>query len=76
MVNHFNELAADPKYKPDEIISALDLQPGEKIADLGAGGGDYTFRFASLVGSEGKVYAVDVNEKYLKYIEEQAAKKG
>jgi len=47
-----------------------------QIADLGAGGGYYTVRFAQLVGEQGKVYAIDVNENFLKIIEEEGATRG
>ena len=47
-----------------------------QIADLGAGGGYFTLRFAQFVGEGGKVYAIDINEDYLKIIEEEAKKSG
>lgn len=54
----------DPKrdayQKPHEVIAALDLKPGEVIADIGAGSGYFSFRFAHHVGP-GRVYAVDIS---------------
>jgi ubiquinone/menaquinone biosynthesis C-methylase UbiE len=54
----------DPKrdayQKPHEVITALDLKPGEVIADIGAGSGYFSFRFAHHVGP-GRVYAVDIS---------------
>jgi ubiquinone/menaquinone biosynthesis C-methylase UbiE len=47
--------------KPHEVIMALDLKPGEAIADIGAGSGYFSLRFARHVGEEGRVYAVDVS---------------
>jgi arsenite methyltransferase len=35
----FNKKASDPKNKPDQILEILALQPGQTIADVGAGGG-------------------------------------
>jgi hypothetical protein len=32
----FNRRAADPENKPNEIINALELRYGQKIADIGA----------------------------------------
>ncbi len=72
----FNKKAADPHYKPDEIIKALDLKEGDTVADIGAGGGYYSLRFAEIVGSNGKVFAVDKNKEFLSYIKEQAEEKG
>ena len=55
----------DPKrdayQKPQEVMMALGLKPGEVIADIGAGSGYFTFRLAQHVGDKGKVYAVDVS---------------
>jgi arsenite methyltransferase len=54
----------DPKrdayQKPHEVITALDLKPSQVIADIGAGSGYFSFRFAHHVGS-GRVYAVDIS---------------
>jgi ubiquinone/menaquinone biosynthesis C-methylase UbiE len=51
----------DKEQKPDEVIAALDLKPGETLADIGAGSGYFSFRFARKVGDSGRVYAVDIN---------------
>lgn len=72
----FNKRAANPKYKSDEILSSLLLQPGQIIADIGSGGGYFTYRFAKAVGEKGRVYAVDTNQDFLKYIKTQAEKQG
>jgi len=47
--------------RPAEVIAALEIQPGVCIAELGSGGGYFTFRLAEAVGPLGKVYAVDVD---------------
>jgi arsenite methyltransferase len=51
----------DAYQKPHEVVTALDLKPGEAIADIGAGSGYFTFRLAHHVGDAGRVYAVDVS---------------
>ncbi|MDP2690075.1 MAG: class I SAM-dependent methyltransferase [Deltaproteobacteria bacterium] len=45
----------------------LKLKPGMKVADLGAGTGHYARAAAAIVGRDGKVYAVDVQEGILKH---------
>ncbi len=47
--------------KPAEVVAALALRPGDRVADLGSGGGYFTFRLADAVGPGGRVYAVDVD---------------
>jgi arsenite methyltransferase len=53
--------ARDVYQKPHEVITALDLKDGERIADIGAGSGYFTLRFAHHVGDKGVVYAVDIS---------------
>ena len=48
-----------------DILSALQAEPGKRIADIGAGEGFYSLRIARAVGPTGRVTAVDVSEKYL-----------
>ncbi len=59
------EALEDPKrdayQKPHQVLAALDLKPGEVIADIGAGSGYFSFRLAQHVGVNGRVYAVDIN---------------
>jgi len=57
-----NDPERDAWQKPHEVISALNIGPDETIADLGAGAGYFTARFAHHAG---KVYAVDIDEKLL-----------
>lgn len=51
----------DEWQRPEEVIHALSIQPGDHIADLGAGSGYFTFRLADAVGPTGRVYAVDID---------------
>ena len=53
--------ARDAYQKPHEVLTAMDLKPGEVIADIGAGSGYFTFRLARHVEAAGRVYAVDVS---------------
>jgi SAM-dependent methyltransferase len=51
----------DTYQKPQDVLAALNIRPGEVIADIGAGSGYFTFPLARRVGERGKVYAVDVS---------------
>lgn len=72
----FNKKASDPKSKPDEILETLALRPGQTIADIGAGGGYFSLRFANAVGRNGRVYAIDTNPEFLEFIMNTADEKG
>ncbi len=58
--------------QPQKVIDSLKIQPGEHIADLGAGGGFFTFRLSTATGAEGRVYAVDVDSSMTEYIDIRA----
>jgi len=76
MMRMFNRQASDPRNKPDQILEALKLRQGQVLADLGAGGGYFSLRFAEAVGREGRVYVVDTNQGSLRFIENSAKEKG
>lgn len=44
---------------PQEVVGALDLRPGEAVADIGAGTGYFALPMARAVGGAGTLYAVD-----------------
>ncbi len=46
---------------PEKVIAELGITPGQRVADLGSGGGYFTFTLADAVKPDGIVYAVDVD---------------
>lgn len=58
----------DAYQKPDEVLKALALKPGEVVADIGSGSGYFTLRFARAVGDTGRVYAVDVSPDMVRHL--------
>lgn len=76
------------KMLPDEIIEkdygcgdpTRYVKPGDTVLDLGSGGGKLCYIAAQIVGAEGKVIGVDVNQTMLalarKYRGEMAKKLG
>ncbi|GFE86162.1 class I SAM-dependent methyltransferase [Steroidobacter agaridevorans] len=62
--------------RPQLTIAALEIKPGQTIADLGAGSGYYSFRIAPLVGERGSVLAIDVEPRMLRIISERAQRDG
>jgi 2-polyprenyl-3-methyl-5-hydroxy-6-metoxy-1,4-benzoquinol methylase len=61
--------------KPDAVIKELHVSGNEKIADIGAGSGYFTFRFARAV-SKGTVYAIDIEPEMLRHIHHKAMAEG
>jgi SAM-dependent methyltransferase len=64
-------------YRQRQNLAAL-VGPlrGTAVADVGAGSGFMVEEFARLVGSEGKVYAVDINPSMLDAIVQKAEQEG
>src|SRR5512140_1203298 len=60
--------ARDAYQKPDEVMKALALRPGEVVADIGSGSGYFSVRFARAVGDTGRVYAVDVSPDMIRFL--------
>lgn len=58
----------------DRIMDILHITPGKAVADIGAGGGWFTVRAARRVGTDGIVYAEDINPQYIGAIERRAIK--
>jgi len=50
------------------------VKDGQVVADLGCATGYNTLALADSVGSEGKVYAVDVNKKTIRALEKKVEK--
>lgn len=55
------ESGRDDWQRPDEVVAALEIAPGARVADLGSGSGYFTRRLAAAVGEDGLAYAVDVD---------------
>ena len=51
--------------RTDLLLKALDLKPGQVIADIGAGSGYFSWRMAQKVGPSGQVYAVEIQQEML-----------
>jgi arsenite methyltransferase len=72
-LQHLDRAERDRDQKPSQVVEALELKPGMVVADLGAGSGYFTRRFAEAVTDEGKVYAIDIELDMLAYTKESLA---
>jgi predicted methyltransferase len=66
----------DSWQQPDRVVESLALSPGAYVADLGSGGGYFTWPLAEAVGESGRVYAVDVDPDMTSHLAEQSREKG
>ena len=73
---HMNDPSRDGWQKPKEVIERLALTPGSQVADLGAGGGYFTWYLAGAVGPQGTVYAVEIDETGLDIIKKEMNARG
>jgi SAM-dependent methyltransferase len=71
----FDDPKRDAWQKPHEVIEALRLNPDAVIADIGAGTGYFSVRFARMV-PKGKVYGVDTEADMVKHLSERAKREG
>lgn len=60
---------------PERIVSGL-VAPGQTAADIGCGTGYLTIALARLVGPEGRVLAVDLQERMLAGVRKRAVEAG
>lgn len=52
-----------------EVVEFLDIRPESSVADVGAGSGLFTERFADAVGPTGKVFAADANPEMVAHLQ-------
>lgn len=66
----------DSWQQPERVMDAIGVKPGMVIGELGAGKGYFTFKLARRVGNKGRIYANDIDEEALKFIEDQSRNEG
>jgi ubiquinone/menaquinone biosynthesis C-methylase UbiE len=62
-------------HRPTEILGGL-VQRGDTVVDVGSGLGFFTLAMAEMVGPEGKVISVDVQEQMLVRSRRRAERRG
>ncbi len=61
--------------KPDDVVAALHLTGSETLADVGAGSGYFTFRFARAL-PRGKVIATDIDPEMVRHVHHKVMSEG
>ncbi len=64
-VDRYNKIASAPGNKSKEIVSALKITEGDKILEIGVGGGYYAKIFSKLIGDNGSYYGIDTDEIFI-----------
>jgi ubiquinone/menaquinone biosynthesis C-methylase UbiE len=59
-----------------ELAKLFELKPGMTIADVGAGFGAWTVRFAKVVGTSGRVYATDIGAAQIAALRDATKREG
>ena len=72
----FDDPSRDDWQKPSEIVAALAIRPGQRVADLGTGTGYFLKRLSQAVGPGGTVYAVDSSAAMIEHVRKRAADEG
>lgn len=72
----WNTPERDSWQKPEEIVAALGIKPGDTVVDLGAGTGYLLPPLAAAVGPEGSVVALDLEPAMLAFLDEARVKEG
>jgi ubiquinone/menaquinone biosynthesis C-methylase UbiE len=60
------------RLRVDDVVAALGLRSGFMVADIGAGTGVFSRPIAKAVSPGGKVYAVDIDQELLDYIDQRS----
>ena len=61
---------------PEEVVRAMELQPGDMVADIGCGSGYFTRRVAPIIAPEGRAYCVDIQPEMLDIMQQLAERDG
>lgn len=60
---------------PERILGGL-VREGMTVADIGCGMGYFSVAMARMVGPDGRVFSVDLQEQMLEYLKKRAVKAG
>jgi ubiquinone/menaquinone biosynthesis C-methylase UbiE len=70
------ETGRDDWQQPERVVEALEIEPGQVVADLGSGSGYFTGRLARATGPDGRVYATDIDAEINELLRDRLAGEG
>jgi len=59
------KIMANIKGKCKEILEKIGVKPGQVVVDFGCGKGNYAIPVAEIIGTKGKIYALDESKSKL-----------
>lgn len=75
-VKIFNDPKRDLWQKPKQLMTLMKLKPGMTVVDIGAGTGYFLRHLRAAVGANGNVWALDIAQSLVDYMNKQAKKVG
>ena len=60
----------------ETMLANLGVKPGMTVCDMGCGNGFYSLKLAEIVGDEGKILAVDIQQEMLRLLQARAEEQG
>jgi arsenite methyltransferase len=61
---------------PERVVESLEIEPGDSVAEIGAGNGYWLPWLSAAVGDHGRVYAVEVSDELVADLKERVADDG
>ncbi len=75
-IRRFVTSGRDGWQQPEKVLAALDLAPGARVAEIGAGDGYWIGWLSDAVGPDGRVYAVEVDADKVETLSKLVADEG
>jgi len=72
----FDRPERDTWQKPQAVVDLMEIEPGMKVADLGAGTGYFLGYLSAAVGHQGKVLGLDPETELVQFMAERAEREG
>ncbi len=65
------EHRANERQPPEQVMNCIGVKPGMVIGEIGAGRGRYTLHLAKRISATGKIFANDIDQGALAYLQKR-----